>query len=129
MTAQGIPAVRLPRKYANMSKSFLEMPPFAIMIPDRTNIGTARSGKESRPPNMARIKYFAPTVKDGSQTDGRTDVIPSVMDTGIAMISPMTKMINNNATGIYGTSLPEFLILRIRLSMLVSVAESVSALA
>ena len=65
-------------------------------MPDRTNMGTASKGKESRPPNIARIRYFAPTVKDGSKTDGSTDVIPSVIDTGIAMTSPITNMIKRN---------------------------------
>lgn len=76
------------------------MPPFAMMIPDNTNIGTASSGKESRPPNIARIRYLAPTVKEGSQMEGRTDVIPSVIDTGTAMTSNKTKMINKTTTGI-----------------------------
>ena len=71
-----------------------------MMIPERTNIGTARSGKESRPPNMARIRYLAPTVKDGSNTDGRTDVIPRVMDTGTAITSKTTKIINTTTTGL-----------------------------
>ncbi len=38
-----------------------------MMMPDKTNIGTASRGKESSPPNMARIRYLAPTVKDGSK--------------------------------------------------------------
>ena len=71
-----------------------------MMMPDNTNIGTASSGKESRPPNMARIRYLAPTVKEGSHTDGRTDVIPRVIDTGTAMTSSKTKMINKTTTGI-----------------------------
>ena len=49
---------------------------------------------------MARIRYLAPTVKDGSNTDGRTDVIPRVMDTGTAMTSKATKIINKTTTGI-----------------------------
>ena len=76
------------------------MPPLAMMIPERTNIGTASSGKESSPPNMARIRYLAPTVKDGSNTDGSTDVIPRVIDTGTAMTSNATKIRNNTTTGI-----------------------------
>ena len=83
----------------------------AIIMPDRTNMGTASKGKESRPPNIARIRYFAPTVKDGSKTDGSTDVIPSVIDTGIAMTSPITNMIKSNTTGIYGTSFSESFVL------------------
>ena len=62
-----------------------------MMMPDKTNIGTASSGNESRPPNMARIRYLAPTVNEGSKMEGSTDVIPSVIDTGIAIISNSTK--------------------------------------
>lgn len=71
-----------------------------MMIPESTNIGTASSGKESSPPNIARIRYLAPTVKDGSKTDGSTEVIPSVIDTGIAMTSKMIKIRNNKTAGI-----------------------------
>ena len=71
-----------------------------MMMPDKTNIGTASSGNESRPPNMARIRYLAPTVNDGSKIDGSTEVIPSVMDTGIAITSKSTKIRNNTAAGI-----------------------------
>ena len=88
-----------------MSNSFLEIPPFAMMMPDKTNIGTASRGKESSPPNMARIRYLAPTVKDGSKTEGRTEAIPSVIDTGIAMTSSTTKITNKRAAGI---SVPPF---------------------
>ena len=42
------------------------MPPLAMMIPESTNIGTASSGKLSSPPNIALMRYFAPTVNDGS---------------------------------------------------------------
>ena len=42
------------------------MPPLAMMMPERTNIGTASSGKLSSPPNIALMRYFAPTVNDGS---------------------------------------------------------------
>ena len=105
MTAHGIPAVKLPRKKANTSNSFLEIPPFAMMMPDKTNIGTASRGKESSPPNMARIRYLAPTVKDGSKTEGRTEAIPRVIDTGIAMTSSTTKITNKRAAGI---SVPPF---------------------
>ena len=80
--------------------SFLEIPPFAMMIPESTNIGTASSGKESSPPNMARIRYLAPTVKDGSKTDGRTEAIPSEIDTGMRDHKCETKIINKTTTGI-----------------------------
>jgi TRAP-type C4-dicarboxylate transport system permease small subunit len=68
-------------------------------------IGTASRGKESSPPNMARIRYLAPTVKDGSKTEGRTEAIPRVIDTGIAMTSSTTKITNKRAAGI---SVPPF---------------------
>ena len=71
-----------------------------MIIPDRTNIGTASSGKESSPPNMARIRYLALTVKDGSNMEGSTDAIPSEIDTGIAITSAMANIINKTTTGI-----------------------------
>ena len=69
------------------------------MMPERTNIGTARSGKLSSPPNIALMRYFAPTVNDGSKMCGNTAVIPSVMPTGIAIIRNTTNSMNNNPTG------------------------------
>ena len=72
-----------------------------MMIPDRTNIGTAKRGKESSPPNMARTIYFAPTVNDGSASEGSTDVIPRAIPTGMAMMSSRTKMMKRIPIDIY----------------------------
>ena len=70
-----------------------------MIMPERTNIGTARSGKLSSPPNIALMRYLAPTVNDGSNICGNTAVIPSVMPTGIAIIRNTTNSMNNNPTG------------------------------
>ncbi len=36
-------------------RNFREIPPLAMMIPDRTDMGTTSSGKLSSPPSMERI--------------------------------------------------------------------------
>lgn len=77
MTAHGIPAVNRPKKVSeNVKKSHAGDPALGLMIPDRTNMGTARSGKLSSPAEHGRIRYLAPTVKDGSKMCGSTAVIP-----------------------------------------------------
>ena len=63
-------------------------------------MGTANNGKLSSPPNMDRIKYFAPTVNDGSNTPGNAETIPSEIETGIAITRAMAKIINTTTTGI-----------------------------
>ena len=75
------------------------MPPLAMMIPESTNIGTARSGKLSIPPSMERITNCPLAVKDGSKAPGRTDAIVSAIDTGMAMIRQITNKINTTAAG------------------------------
>ena len=47
--------VNFPIKYTKTSKIFFEIPPFAITMPDNTNIGTASSGKLSIPPSIDRM--------------------------------------------------------------------------
>ena len=64
------------------SKIFLLTPPFAINTPDSTNIGTARSGKESIPPNIERMTYSADTVKFGFKIVGAKDTIVKVAEIG-----------------------------------------------
>ena len=54
MTAQGRPAVRLPIRKEKRSNRRREIPPFAIRIPDRINMGTASMGKLLSALNMAR---------------------------------------------------------------------------
>ena len=53
-----------------------------IKIPESTNIGTANSGKESIPPNIARIMYSGEIVKLGSNIDGAKETILRVDDIG-----------------------------------------------
>src|SRR5699024_1381436 len=48
ITAIGNPAVLLPKKYANKLKSLSDIPPFAIIIPDNINKGTANKVVESK---------------------------------------------------------------------------------
>jgi hypothetical protein len=55
MTAIGKPAVLLPMKYENILNSFLDIPPCAMTIPDKINIGTANIGKLSTPPIILLI--------------------------------------------------------------------------
>lgn len=71
-----------PIKKENTSNNFLLTPPFAIKIPESTNIGTASNGKESIPPNIARIMYSGEMVKFGSNRDGAKETILRVDDIG-----------------------------------------------
>ena len=77
------------------------MPPLAMMIPDNTNIGTARRGKLSRPPSMERTTNVPLAVNEGSKVPGSTDAIPREMETGIAITRQITKIINTTTAGMY----------------------------
>ena len=54
---------------------------------------------------MARIRYLSADREGRVKTEGRTEAIPSVIDTGIAMTSSTTKITNKRAAGI---SVPPF---------------------
>ena len=66
-------------KNENKSKSLFEIPPLAIMIPDKINIGTARSGKLSIPISVSLgLVAVLPGVFDPSFTASASYVIRSM---------------------------------------------------
>ena len=87
----------------------MEIPPFAIRIPDRINIGTASIGKLFSALNIARTIYVALAVKDSSKALGSTQAIPNAIEIGIARIRHRQNISITTAADIYSSpSFPIF---------------------
>ena len=82
-------------------KSLFDIPPLAINIPENINIGTAKRGKLSKPPNIDLTIYLALTVNEESSIPGNIDTIPKDIDIGIAIIKHIKNIKNITPVIIY----------------------------
>ena len=101
MVAIGSPAVKFPIKYAKKLNSFSLIFPFAIIFPDKINIGTAKIGKLSTPFIIERIIYGAFAGNIESNIFGKIPEIANTIPIGIPTTIKTINIKNNTPIVIF----------------------------